>query len=425
VLSKKELYMKKLSNRILLFALTFLITPQLYFTAYKDKSLTVFIMLLLIVFLFNIRTVAVTDIRRKGVLFYFLFLLAVIASFSYSFDKIDAFKNVFFLSLGIPVYYVYREVHIPRNTILKIFLLSSTPLLYCIIATYLSFEYKMDVMHSQFIKLFIEPDSLTALFKRTGGNINVYYKSGGFFINANIASLYLCFHIAIAFILTLTEKNKLVYLLYLLLAISSLICTGSMAGMITFLVTMIVIYTMYTLKRAKHQSIIVYACLLVLFLVSTLYLFNKFNSAFEVRDKAIHVHGRMPIWKASLRVIKENWLLGIGLDASSWSSKYNVFAVKYNAPLNQPTHNTFLNIWANCGITALLLFMLFILKSVMNAAKDFRNSNDPFSLLVVSFFICVFLLGITESIVLVDVRIVSAFFMIIGLGDRYDGIKST
>ncbi|MDD5492799.1 MAG: hypothetical protein PHV60_09005, partial [bacterium] len=218
-------------NEILTCLLTLLIPLQIYFPFYRGKYMTIFMVLALVIFFSGSGMVKARQLLKDKILFYGLFWLMILASFYYSGDKVDAFKHVFILGLGLPIYYIYQGASRQKAILLKIFLFSSLPLALFIILLFINDPVKLRLLGFPWLKIFIEPKGLQAILDNAVVyNVLYPHKEGGFFLNANDASIYMCFATVAAVWLALTEKRKTIYVVSIAIFILGLVFTGSNSG---------------------------------------------------------------------------------------------------------------------------------------------------------------------------------------------------
>ncbi|MCM1992505.1 O-antigen ligase family protein [Oceanirhabdus seepicola] len=99
----------------------------------------------------------------------------------------------------------------------------------------------------------------------------------------------------------------------------------------------------------------------------------------NIFDMALN-DGRLRLWKCAGMIIRDNPIKGIG--NGNFRETYNIYRIHYpevsfHSFLNMPPHNSFLKVWSELGITALIIFMSIILfggKSVYLCAKECKNS---------------------------------------------------
>lgn len=416
-------------NEILAYLLTLLIPLQIYFPFYRGKYITVFMVLALFLFFNRSGMVEIRQMFKDKILFYILFWIMILASFYYSGDKADDFKHVFILGLGLPIYFIYQSVNSRKTTILKIFLFASLPLALFIILLFIKSPVKQQILSTSCLRLFIEPKGLQALLQGMV-SYNVLYtnKAGGFFLNANDASIYMCFAIAVAIWLVLTEKKRALYLVVAVIFILGLVFTGSYSGIYSFFSALMIVTAVYFSRRWRIYKVILILVLAIVVSYGGIKVFTALNprydiSQFKYLGDNIVMHNRLPIWQASFEVVKQHPWLGIGLDKDNWNTSYNAFAPKYNAPLDLPAHNMFLSFWAKSGIFALLFIVLFLFSSFKYNLRQFYRTNDLFSLAIIYCLIPLIMVGMTEAIPLMEIRIIAAFFMLLGLSKTAIGME--
>ncbi len=86
-------------------------------------------------------------------------------------------------------------------------------------------------------------------------------------------------------------------------------------------------------------------------------LISRFTSIFTVGDTSSAY--RLSIWKGTLKIIEENWLMGIGIGSDAFSRVYIKYA-ESGAEYAMHSHNMFLQITAELGIPALFVFFICI-----------------------------------------------------------------
>ncbi|NLA77635.1 MAG: O-antigen ligase family protein [Clostridiales bacterium] len=104
----------------------------------------------------------------------------------------------------------------------------------------------------------------------------------------------------------------------------------------------------------------------------TIYLMIKMSGRFLealMGDYAVQL--RFDIWKASIEIIKEHWLLGVGCSTqNTWDLIQGVYGIP------QPhAHNIFLEIFVECGIFGILLFLAFTLIFAIDMIRTARASE--------------------------------------------------
>jgi len=104
--------------------------------------------------------------------------------------------------------------------------------------------------------------------------------------------------------------------------------------------------------------------------------------------------GRLKLWKCAVKMIKDNPIKGIG--NGNFRETYNIYRiyypeVRFHSFLNMPPHNSFLKVWSELGITAIIIFISIILfggKCVYLCGKECK---DSVSRLFFTGFMCSFI----------------------------------
>lgn len=118
---------------------------------------------------------------------------------------------------------------------------------------------------------------------------------------------------------------------------------------------------------------------------------NRFSSIGDMKDSSTSY--RVYIWMGTLAMMKDFWLSGIGMGQQAFTAVYPFYS--YNAVVAPHSHNLFLQILVECGITgiaAFLIIMVLLLRRVMTGYR-FGGKGNPLSTLMTAIIagICGFL----------------------------------
>lgn len=92
---------------------------------------------------------------------------------------------------------------------------------------------------------------------------------------------------------------------------------------------------------------------------------NRFSSIGDMKDSSTSY--RVYIWMGTLAMMKDFWLSGIGMGQQAFTAVYPFYS--YNAVVAPHSHNLFLQILVECGITgiaAFLIIMILLIRRVMS-----------------------------------------------------------
>ncbi|NMP37277.1 MAG: O-antigen ligase family protein [Clostridiales bacterium] len=129
-------------------------------------------------------------------------------------------------------------------------------------------------------------------------------------------------------------------------------------------------------------------------------------------DKAVLL--RFDIWKAAIDIIKNNWLLGVGCGTQN---TWDLILGQYGIP--QPhAHNIILEIFVECGIFGLILFLGFTVKFTVDMIRTARVSEKgrlyavTMLAAVFGFYAC----GMTDFVFLTPKEL-QIFMLVLGMGE--------
>lgn len=194
----------------------------------------------------------------------------------------------------------------------------------------------------------------------TMGNANVY---------GEMLVLTIPFFIAIIF----NEKSllkKAAWLIALMPVIVMLFKTGSRSSWIALVAAALVFVFFWNIKFIP--VILIAGLVAIPFLPS--WIMNRIMTIFNGKDTSIEYRGR--ILASSINMLKDYWSTGVGLGpgiVSTIFQRYKTFGLTKVAH----SHILFLQIWLEAGLTALLSFLLIILRMVRNAFEAMIKKKSP------------------------------------------------
>ena len=171
---------------------------------------------------------------------------------------------------------------------------------------------------------------------------------------------------------------------------AALFFTMSRGGMLSFMVTLIFIAFLVSRRRSLKQkswifAVIAGAIALMLAWFGATPVVEKLLSI-KVEITSIYFGGRLPIWRGTLAIIRDNPLFGTGLGT------FNYIFEKYQPLTNIMRHYTyahseFLELLAETGITGFALVGISILGSIVYLFRRYRERHDAW---VTGMSVCVF-----------------------------------
>jgi O-antigen ligase len=155
-----------------------------------------------------------------------------------------------------------------------------------------------------------------------------------------------------------TKAVKPVAATFFILGIYILSRTYSRGGWLVFIIALILLAMV--LKKLRFLGL----SLLVTIILGLRVNFLKF---FIFKDS-----GRFQLWDLSLRMIKEHPLLGNGI--GTFMTLCRSFAPAQSA---SHAHNCFLQLWAEAGLIAVIIFTLFIAKTLKEGLLFYKKTKSP------------------------------------------------
>ncbi len=234
--------------------------------------------------------------------------------------------------------------------------------------------------------------------------------------NPNVLGEYLLLIIPVSVVYMLKfrwkELSKWAYALMTALLAVCLILTQSRGCWIGFMISLVIFVTFYEGKWWGFIPIVL--CILPFVIPQTIV--DRIMSVGNLEDSSTSY--RVFIWMGTLGMMRHYWLGGIGMGEAAFSQVYPFFS--YNAIIAPHSHNLFLQLLVEAGISGLIVFLVmqivFVKKmSVVYRANDKKSENSMLALALSSGVIG-FLAQSMFDYTFYNYRVMAVFFMIIALG---------
>lgn len=243
-------------------------------------------------------------------------------------------------------------------------------------------------------------------------NPDVQARAYSVFGNPNIFAEYLIMIIPISVSLFWFSKKihkKCLFLITTMVLALALLLTMSRGGWIGFAFSALV-FILFVEKRLLLLAIPV--GIGGLFLLPDTIL-NRILSIVNFADSSNDYRIRM--WKITLEVIRDNWLVGVGfghLPFKAAFGKYTRTMTTYHA------HNTYLETMAEMGIVGFIVFISFLFVLFKYAVKKLIKGNDKYIKIISSGLLAglaaVLTHGLVENVLYIP-RIITTFWILVGL----------
>ncbi|MCX7956692.1 MAG: O-antigen ligase family protein [Endomicrobia bacterium] len=413
-----KVFFKKLVNFIV-YATILLLPFQVYFRIYKDKHISLELILIFCLFILNIDFFNIKKfISESSVKFFILFVFLFVLRGLFDKDKMESLKYGVFLMSGVVYSYVLTYSEVKKEDIINFLLFSTLPMVLFMFYTYFNESKEFDILKHPIMRIFIEPSTLERLISEYWMfNVLTPNRVGGFFTNVNICALFLGFIFLLSLLRVVISKGLLKKILFLImstLTLFGIIFTGSKGGLVTCIIVLCISSMLVLFKTNFYLNWKVVLSIFIAIFGIYVLLFN-FNPRIKAVGNNDDFHGRKQIWLASIEVIKKNWILGVGLENKSWNEQYNIVAQKYLSSFNMPPHNMFLYIWSKGGIITVLLFFIFFVFRFVSSIRNFIEYHRFYSLLSFSCSLWLFIQGMVENFPLVEPRISILYWTVLAL----------
>lgn len=161
-------------------------------------------------------------------------------------------------------------------------------------------------------------------------------------------------------------SNNIILGLFYLLPLAALIYSGSRAGIIAF-VASIIIYLLISKKSSVGSKVLYYALVMTLLVAGTLVLLEF---GFDPANDNI----RLEIYRYSVELLRSNWLCGLGLGEfqnklaliTTNTESFKTFALPYAIH----PHNLYLAVWLNLGLSGIIIFLGILVTFIINLFKS-------------------------------------------------------
>ncbi len=378
---------------------------QLYFLHIGKSyiSLTTISILLLIPFLFmNLQL-----LTWKPLFAVSLILIFQIISLLWSIDIKMGFsfilKFVLFILVVIITYILARKNHKIFIYILEIYFLLLLLEVFLVIYFRLHPMIKLGFLHTKIAEIFINPNVIEGLWSGEKNNIFDPNKSGGFFVNANVAAAFLGINTFISYGLSKSYSIKWLNIITFLLVIGILF-TGSKAGLILIVLLTLFLNLVYKFigSHLTMQKVLITLFFIILLYLTLLFSYNYILNNYFAKEITNTTEIRFLIWDCALKQFLYSPLIGLGF--GGWHEIFSQYAMSKGISSGYPPHNTLIYLWAQSGIFVVILaifFMIYVIKFGFRLIKSNVKELKGLGIAVLGAYLWTFIHGMGTNFGLV------------------------
>ena len=216
-------------------------------------------------------------------------------------------------------------------------------------------------LRSNLAAVFVGPQA-EGLYGAMRNNVLYPFKSGGLYVNGNVASL---FGAVAALLLILAARRSANRWLYVFAALSAAgaIFTGSKTALVLAPVCVLAIIFLPHALKAWVALVGLWITLLVPVAISVGIELLQQNAPAFYSAAVQSVAGRDPLWRGAAQLFTESPLLGVGF--GGWSEQMQRFTHQPELP----PHNLIVAAWAYSGIVAALVAIVFLVAAMNFAVR--------------------------------------------------------
>ena len=234
--------------------------------------------------------------------------------------------------------------------------------------------------------------------------------------NPNVLGEYLLLVLPPAAVFMLKEKaksfSKWAYLAIFGLLGLCLVLTQSRGCWIGFMVSVVIFVTFYEGKWWGFIPLVI----LILPMVVPQTVVERIASVGNMEDSSTSY--RVYIWMGTMGLLKHYWLGGIGMGEKAFGQVYPLFM--YNAVIAPHSHNTFLQLLTESGISGLGVFLVMqtvFMKKMHSLYKTgYKKSKDSAMALALASAVLGFLIQSLFDYTFYNYRVMAIFFMVMAMG---------
>ena len=369
--SKKNITSVLLENLYFIILSFFSFFGYIFIPSYSKQSIAIIFLSLLMIVVFKIKIIKVP----KNLKWYVLYMLLSILSIAYSISFQDSL-NYILLLIGLFIFQIALN-NIKNSNFENISKIICSFAFIHVIATILQLIFPSFIQNIN--KL---------ILSESGYLYNVsLYKYGCFAgicsdhgANAIFISIFLVFLSA-----NLMKEKKIKTIFLFLIGLIALLLTGKRGYLLAVIAAFVVTFITFknnkknnVIKKVIFLSILIFVIILILkYIPATSFVIDRF---FDLSRDGNLLNGREDMYKILINNIKENWVLGTGVNSTMVIN------------LGNNGHNAFLQVFSELGIIGIFSFVGLIISNLIYAFKH-KNTNNIYSIFYQIFFICIAFTG--------------------------------
>lgn len=215
----------------------------------------------------------------------------------------------------------------------------------------------------------------------SGGSLQIIQGPGGMLSDNNDFALALCMGMPMLFCLGLAETRPLLkrtFIAMVPLTLLTIMATHSRGAFLAISATILVL-VWRSRNRVAGFTVAALMALAAVLVAPKSYV-ERLSTIKEYKSEG-SAAGRIAAWGVALNMVKHNPVLGVGFDKFQRNYKrYDPASLSEEeyGPGTRVAHNSYLQIWAECGTPAFLIYLMLILLSFLDLWRVRRMAEERY-----------------------------------------------
>lgn len=258
---------------------------------------------------------------------------------------------------------------------------------------------------------------LSVLFPNTAGTTEFHDGAWrGLFMQKNVlgrAALLLAVFSVLLYIFVDYGRSRYVAVTGFLMAVFVMIMSSSATAFLVFVMFMIALpMVVYVARRTPSFRFVVYFNMASIALYAIVYVPDFLEAVTGVTGRSVTLTGRIPLWEFAIEYVSRSPFIGYGLEGFFVSPYLDEF-FSLQRWIPDHAHNGLLDLTLELGLVGLALFLLCASRYVSLTIAMATISREA-HLLMISVFLLMFLMNITESNLFRSSNMIWFLFMLSG-----------
>ncbi|MDA8092021.1 MAG: O-antigen ligase [Nitrospiraceae bacterium] len=205
-------------------------------------------------------------------------------------------------------------------------------------------------------------------------------------------------------------KNQIIKWFFVIFTLFLLVFSRSATAILADAVLVFLVPVFKSMRAHKHIRIFTYCLYISAAIVVVMWLSaDGLRPVLHAMGRDETFTGRTYIWEVVLDNIKKRPLFGYGYQAFWAANAGNIMPFYYHSTIPH-SHNGFLDIWIDLGLTGLIIYIAGFLQAIRNSITGLRSTSETYAFWPIVFLAFIFMSSLTESPLLHQLNIQWLFY---------------